>query len=1337
MFFFVFDRPIKKCFCTQFYKSEEKNYILPVYVEDGTSIESMMSRSLKYLTVLTDPTPVPYKHVLALQIPGHGAFPPGTAVSFADQFVGHLPSSQVVRAIEFCHFLGQRTGIKMLMYTVPEYRLFKENGYKLDTPQGRVNNLIICYYLVLVVDANDEDQVIKRLFQTIVENRATADAYTDPGDKPGPGFKRTKRGKFRDDVNQTTASQITITTINELNAALSFVCDAMPHRIDTTVPDEVVWNTIANSMSFYTLMGSPPIDPAFEFPPWLNRHALFDISEKERKLMFPAEALKYGLISVVPSSAYAVMPDSLSQYVLPSFISPATRARLFPEPASNIGPIRFKRPLIGTSTSSLAQTITEGNEVYTSSLSCGAPFADVEGLLEPVPVTCKRLFTNLMRLNRDDHARWKSAFQYAIAYKDFLLSLPALGGSPSVYHDLYEESAELTARINSSTELLACYTGKNQRITKHSIFFHKLSTMASIYYMDGMRSPNFIVTALATIQTQGASRMGGQNSSFLSFNGPPSAGKSTIIATMSYGMPKCAQVREDYRTARALTIPINPILVNGILTGEGVGNYKTKFAEDGTGQFVESSGNNKDPAGDALKLIAATSKIISSSKVVQDAETGRHILERSNVGARSDMVSACNGDRGSDGGKSRSDILYTHAPKATPGNSVSSVVPMDLHGKSDEMMGYYATLQLQACLNQLYNANIAYGLANEPSMVLYTIFNIRLLQHRRELSHTEEFRILASPRVVDRCTRSIATYAITLNHTLRTMGFDEVLTEKGFNETDDDVNTRILSWSNMHSYSSTEMMLMSVAKVLPSFTGSRDQALEILKFIKNDCIKYDQHNDPVVREIGGVQRYQLIDTSRQALEERLLQHFPECQDTNIIESWRKLCQASIRGVTDRKQAMETDGDALLFACSTLDDVVCDCEARALCLLAAHYSDLQSGLVIYGVSIAERTAEMSSAARAAYLRTNPVPADVFPHDRNNEYILVGHEADILYPASSACRPEIQNMGVAYDRAIKLLSHNCILGNDKPVIQFFTSADVAEKDQRILNMLTITTATKYEANLQNYFREEAVMTEAMGINIAMLKRAADGDSWTSVDNTPFYNLVPCFFEQDGTLATGEVDKPQVPMTIKLSPFQEPFIVPNPLVYKNQGGLRFLGLMKEADRMFFGTDATHIQIPPGPITETFIVYLRAFYYMHQLPLIQSLPWFVHQWIESKINDEPFQPRPFIPTMVEQEVALDAGTTTIYSMFRKLALEMRAAGLDDPVIAHLIDNPEEKHGHVVPRRTGEESRHTSYTSAFTRPPRNIHTRSATETTSDTAPAAKKAKTAIGSFFDKRKQKK
>ena len=93
-------------------------------------------------------------NVVAVPIGGAGVFPLGIGKTFAQQFVGNRRANNVLSLAELLYAAGCESRLNMYFVALPEWRLFSDNNFTLDTPET-TNNFMLYYILLIVFPTED------------------------------------------------------------------------------------------------------------------------------------------------------------------------------------------------------------------------------------------------------------------------------------------------------------------------------------------------------------------------------------------------------------------------------------------------------------------------------------------------------------------------------------------------------------------------------------------------------------------------------------------------------------------------------------------------------------------------------------------------------------------------------------------------------------------------------------------------------------------------------------------------------------------------------------------------------------------------------------------------------------------------------------------------------------------------------------------------------------------------------------------------------------------------------------------------------------------------------
>jgi hypothetical protein len=1098
-----------------------------------------------------------------------------------------------VSLLELLYAAASETRLDVFFVAVPEWTLFTEGKGALDTPDMSVNFFL--YYIMLIVFPSEDSEIVFKgvVARMMGENnllttqKAVAEIESEDGERKGPPAKRvfidTPRVKSsRGTLPSDSTSQLIFSDVLVLKEAIK-ACGVPFHEAvpaDATLPEEI-WTLLSTFLAVDKVMGSLQNIQGLAYPPWIKTVRLGGMSD----FLFPEEITRTRLVSRVP---HMTGKDQLALFMLPGIVSPKRIA------VSD----DFDVAIIGDSDDTL----------YVSSETRGFSFKDPSQLLAPLPAICSKLFRRMLK-NAPTPLIWSQIYRYCHKYMRMLFANPFVAGFPSIYRDLFSEIDRLRERAKADT-LMAGFYRPQQIADGMGVVHHHVSLVIALLYSAGLRD-NHVVVALAYLSASGSCRIFGGDSDITAFTGTAGKGKSNILNMISSLVNDVSQYSMDASSARAITMPQNPIYIAGRVVGEAPQNGRITFTDDGGGAFQPGKGSHADKDGDAMKLTQASRGNITYQVVnaVEDGHGNKKMkVETRMVACKSSRFMAMNGNGGSDAGASRMQCFFVKSSNVAPGQSASAVCALDVNGVPDELDSMYAANQLRNAEVSYYNALIAFGLANDASLALWQVFIIRALESSAARDFVQELKILQSPRKVGAIVRnSLSLCNNKMFHLLETCGFAEKFiggdTLKKF------------IWMQQVNYASTEILALALSTALPVCNGASNIERDILRHMK-DLIEFETSAPfgPRTCRRSGQTFYILKCMTVPLLQQSIRDHMPEYEPVDVANKLADVCKGMVRGTT--MQVIEKDGDRLICFSGILDGIFGAVEMNVLSIINQQLSDL----------------------RVAY----PNLHDVFPHDQNDQYILI--PADLTYIFSRhANNPLINDLGNEFEMGMALLHMNTVYG-----------AAMMSNANRMVHARDI----PKPASLPLHFPGTAVMHGCLAINLRSL------DARNSDVSTGILSLIPCFQTQTCMIATGKADAPSMPETVTLKALVDPFIVTNPHHVKaHMRGLLPSTETSVVEKEFFGTEFETIEIPPGPITELYLVYMRSFILWHMLPLEISRPDFIAYYMKNPSMDG------FVPYLpVAPETPPPAGTGTIFALFTQLAVKMAAAGLVDDVIRALV---------------------------------------------------------------------
>lgn len=860
------------------------------------------------------------------------------------------------------------------------------------------------------------------------------------------------------------------------------------------------------------------------------------------------------------------------------------------------------------------QLIGEGENVYVTSETRGFSFKDPSKLLSPLPAICSKIFRRLMHLAPTPLV-WSQVYRYCHKYMRMLFCNPYIAGFPSIYRDLFAEIDRLKERAKGD-KLMAQFYGR--RVPNNtSVIRHNVELVIALLHSAGLRD-NHVVVALAYLSASGSCRSFCSDSDITAFTGTAGRGKSNILNMISALVNDVSQYSMDACSSRAITMPQNAFVIGGRVVGEAPQNGRITFTDDGAGTFQQSKGSRADKDGDAMKLTQAsrgciTYQVINPSEDARGNKTMK--LQTRVVANRGATFTAMNGNAGTDAGASRMQCYYVKSSNLAPANTPSAVCALDVNAVPDELESMFAANQLRNAEVSYYNAVIAFGLANDASVTLWQVFIVRALESASRVDYPQEVKILQSPRKVGAIVRnSLSLTSNMLFHLIETLGFG-----------DNFLGTNLLKrymFLQQASYVTPEIIALSLSSAMPVCNGASNVALGILRNIK-DQIDHELtapfHPKTCVR--GGVRYYILKSATIASLQETIKDHMTEYEAVDVSSSLASLCKTTSR---NKMQYLEKDGDRLIFYAPPLDGIFGSAETNVLQIMQLQLEVFRKDLAAHN------------------LETGDNLTDCFPLDVTGTYLLLPQDMSYLF-SRHANNDLINDLGSEFEQGMTLLITNTVCGS---ALQM--GATMKVQDTKKPTNSTV-------AYLQFHFPGTPIMKNCTAINKRALITSHDTLS------TSFLDFIPCFRTQSCMIATGKSTAPDIPESVTLAALDSPFIISNPHYCAPQA--RLLPSMETSvvEKQFFGTVYAKIQIPPGPITELYLIYMRCFTLWRQVPLTISRPDFIAHYLThgTAIPYSTYFPVPAVAP---------PGVATIYQLFVELAVKMHAVGLVDEIIEHLV---------------------------------------------------------------------
>ena len=1149
----------------------------------------------KFLLPVETPTPTIHAStVLGVPIGGAGAFPLGLSKTFAQQFVGNQRANLVLSLTELLFCAANEARLDVYFVAVPEWSLFSANNFTADTPET-TSNFMLYYIMLIIFPTEDAEIVFKGVVARLMSENSSMQEQKpilgaedeEMSDRRGTGNSsrkvletpRVKVGKFG--LPAGVATQLMFKDIHDFRDALKATGSVENLDVDEiTLPDEI-WALLRQNLSLSNVVRTLQKVNGLQYPP-----GMLDL-KLEGQLMFPMSLKEHHLVFKAP---HVSGKDQLALFMLPGVVNP-TVLKMDDE---------FNVAMIGESS----------DNIYVCSETRGFSFKDPSKLLSPLPAICSKIFRKLLQLAKNP-AQWRDIYCYCHKYMRMLFSNPFVAGFPSIYRDLFTEIDRLRVKRKGDKLMEKFYA--TQDIPKdQGIIHHNVTQIIALLHSAGLRD-NHVVVALAYLSACGSCRIYGGDSDITAFTGTAGKGKSNILNMISALVNDVSQYSMDAASARAITMPLNPVVVAGRVVGEAPQNGRITFTDDGAGAFQPAKGSHADKDGDAMKLTQASRGCITYQVInPHEDEKGNKInkVQTRVVACKSSRFMAMNGNSGSSAGASRMQCFYVKSSAVAPGKSASAVCALDVNGVPDELESMYAANQLRNAEVSYYNAIIAFGLANDASLVFWQLFIIRALESgNAQRDFPEDLKILQSPRKVGAVVRNSLNLANNkLFHLLETCKFKEKFIGN-------DVFKQYM-WMQQANYISSELLVLALSSALPVCNGASNIADAVFRQIK-DLVDFDvmaPFQPKNVRK-GGKCYYVLRCPNIATLQQIIRDHMHEYEAVDVANKLSDICKTTIPH--SRQQYLEKDGEHLIFYAKPLDNIFSCVELNVL-------SIMQTQLDTF---------------RTKY----PTLHDCFPHDDTDEYLLLPSDQTYLF-SRHANNSQINDLGNEFEMGMSLLQYNTTCGR---ALALDVTQKVHPRDIPKPN------------DLSNHFPGTSTIRGATAINLKALN-AVTGDF-----STGLLSLVPCFRDQTCMIATGKQNMPDVPETVQLFALNEPFIITNPHYCANYN--RCLPSLESTvvEKEFFGTTYAKIQIVPGPITELYLLYTRTFVLNRQLPLDIARPDFIAHFLQFGSMDlyEPFFP-------VQSKESLPANTASIYTLFVDLAKKMASIGLEDDLIRSLVKN-------------------------------------------------------------------
>jgi energy-coupling factor transporter ATP-binding protein EcfA2 len=1137
-------------------------------------------------------------NVLAVPIGGAGVYPLGIAKTFAQQFMGNKRANEVVGLAELLYAAGSETRLEMYFVALPEWALFKDNNYILDTPETTINFML--YYLLIIIFPNEEAEIVFKgvLGRILGDNTSMKEPRVvqsageeEEAPRGGPAFRkvvetpRIKVGKFG--IPADVATQMMFTTLLDVKSAIEAVGTATNVEIDELTLADEIWVLLRNDLNINHVMNSLQTVQGMQYPPFTKDLRMFG------SFHIPDGFITHRLIYAVP---LVYGKDQLSLFMLPGIVNPTMQSRDSDD---------FDVALIGESK----------NSIYVSSETRGFSFKDPSKLLSPLPAICSKIFRRLLRLAESTLA-WEHIYRYCHKYMRMLFSNPFVAGFPSIYRDLFTEIERLRVK-KTGDKLMAAFYAPRILPKQQGVIHHAVEVIIALLHNAGLRD-NHVVVALAYLSACGSCRIFGGDSDIVAFTGTAGKGKSNILNMISALVNEVSQYSMDASSARAITMPLNPINVGGRVVGEAPQNGRICFTDDGGGAFQASKGSHADKDGDAMALTAASRGVVSYQVITpHEDDRGNKInkVQTRVVACKSSRFMAMNGNAGSSAGASRMQCFYVKSSTVLPGNSASAVCPLDVNGVPDELESMYAANQLRNAEVSFYNALIAFGLANDATVLFWQLLILRALESPTAgRDYPEEIKILSNPRKIGSLVRNSLNLANNkLFHLLYTCRFAETFLSNTF--------TRYM-WMQQANYISTELVVLALSSALPICNGASNIVEAIYRNIK-DLIDFDVMAPfkPRRNRKGGKAYYTLRnDVKTQAsLLQIIHDHMPDYEPTDVASKLSEICKSSIPN--SRQQYLEKEGDQLIFYAKPLDGIFGCVELNVLSIMQAQFERLR--------------------------KQHPTLHDCFPHDDTDEYILIPSDQTNIF-SRHANNQQIDELGNEFEMGMSLLQFNISCG----------CALVLNKTQTVHPRDSVPNPL-----LPHHFPGLPMLRDCTSVNIKAL------DAISAEPATGFLTLVPCFRNEICMIATGKQRAPDVPITIQMHALTECFTITNP----HFKGIHKLPSLETSvvEKEFFGADDKYIQIPPGPITELYLIYTRSFVLNRQAPMRISRPDFIAHFLKFG-NVDAY--KTYYPSPPEEDPSVDA--VSIYKLFKRLAMKMISAGLDDEILRHLVRATQKRGG-------------------------------------------------------------
>ena len=1144
----------------------------------------------KFLKAVKNDFSLPASNVVALPIGGAGFFPLGLAKTFADQFAGNRQVCLVLSLAELLYAAATELRIPVVMIALPEWRLFVEGLFVLDTPESSTNFML--YYLLLIVFPNEDKEILfGAVVARLMEENASIHEKQAPSEEPSNEFKRprlasidTPRVKVVRSLPFDVATQLQISDFQILKDAIT--ASGMPIL---ELPEQEqrpveIWQLLSNCLGLDQVMKNLLPVQGLCYPPWTNliKHRL------NSNFHLPEHITKYELVSLIPPHQGK---DQLSQFMLPGMKNLARS-----EFDSS-----FDVPMIGG----------DGQDSYVPSETRGFSFRDPSKLLSPLPRTVGSIFKRLLRL-APDAIQWAHVYKYCHKYLRLLFTNPYVAGFPSVYRDLFMAIAGLEDKARS--DLLMTNFYKSRHVEPNtSIVTHIISQIVALLHSAGMRD-NHIVVAVVYMTTTGSCRFVGGDSEITAFTGTAGKGKSMMLKYVSWLTAETLQYIMDAASARAQTIPLNPITVAGRLVGEAPHNGRIMFMDEGAKALSTTKGSRADSDGDAMRKTAATKGALfyQVSTPVEDARGNKTMTVQTRaVQCQGQRLLSSNGQDGDEAADSRTTPFYIKNSTLAPSQTASAICALDVFNPSLEHESMFAANQLRHAKVAFYNAYIAFGLADDPSVVLWLLTILHGLDSPQGKEFPQELKILQSARKINkviRCSLSITIFAQF--HLLDTLGFAEAFIGN-------DMLKRLM-FIQESSHVTPEIIALALSSAMPVCNGNANIEATIFRQVKN-LIEFENVTpySPKTVTMSGHRYYVLKVPNDKVLEQTVFDRMPEYERIDAKKIFDAICKTNVgpklRGMNILQH--DKEGRPLFFA-DPLDKVLASVEINVLEIMRTRISSIRNNY--------------------------PTQHDVFPHDIKDAYLVIGPDFTNMFTRHSN-DPSIVLLGNEFDMGLALLETNMSTG--QRAIRTCASIYIHPRDQII------------PTHCAGHFSAHTILHGCTAIDLKILQPSQ------STLSTGFLQLIPCFRDQQCMIATGKDTAPDEPEMVTLRSITSPFIISNPLCNTKHTNNLPAFASTGVEAAFFGTTYSHIEIPPGDITELYLIYTRTFQLCRKAPMQISRPDFIAHFLAK--TGQPY--RPYLPEPY-RVLNTDPNTTTIYKLFKALAVRMHAAGIEDEITRHLL---------------------------------------------------------------------